>query len=84
MVMQFCKLHDLELSTSFLRECARSNEWLQFLIQSQLHGHQPAQVSCVCTELTVGAGECPSVGTTAASPGAGFWFSWDVHTLGLW
>ncbi|NWH91884.1 SPTCS protein, partial [Aegithalos caudatus] len=44
LVMQFCKLHDLELSTSFLRECARSNEWLQFLIQSQLWGHQPAQV----------------------------------------
>ncbi|XP_041325115.1 spatacsin-like isoform X2 [Pyrgilauda ruficollis] len=44
LVMQFCKLHDLELSTSFLRECAKSNEWLQFLIQTQLHGHQPAQV----------------------------------------
>ncbi|NWV63788.1 SPTCS protein, partial [Malurus elegans] len=48
LVMQFCKLHNLELSTSFLRECAKSNEWLQFLIQSQLHSHQPAQVSCVC------------------------------------
>ncbi|NXI21221.1 SPTCS protein, partial [Sterrhoptilus dennistouni] len=44
LVMQFCKLHHLELSTSFLRECAKSNEWLQFLIQSQLWGHQPAQV----------------------------------------
>ncbi|XP_054498298.2 spatacsin isoform X1 [Agelaius phoeniceus] len=44
LVMQFCKLHNLELSTSFLRECARSNEWLQFLIQTQLHGYQPAQV----------------------------------------
>ncbi|NXQ10949.1 SPTCS protein, partial [Peucedramus taeniatus] len=44
LVMQFCKLHNLELSTSFLRECAKSNEWLQFLIQTQLHGHQPAQV----------------------------------------
>ncbi|XP_066052716.1 spatacsin isoform X2 [Chamaea fasciata] len=44
LVMQFCKLHNLELSTSFLRECAKSNEWLQFLIQSQLCGHQPAQV----------------------------------------
>ncbi|KAM3663146.1 spatacsin [Ammospiza maritima maritima] len=44
LVVQFCKLHGLELSTSFLRECAKANEWLQFLIQSQLHGHQPAQV----------------------------------------
>ncbi|XP_038002943.1 spatacsin [Motacilla alba alba] len=44
LVMQFCKLHGLELSTSFLRECAKSSEWLQFLIQTQLHGHQPAQV----------------------------------------
>ncbi|NXU43787.1 SPTCS protein, partial [Drymodes brunneopygia] len=44
LVMQFCRLHQLELSTSFLRECAKSNEWLQFLIQAQLHGHQAAQV----------------------------------------
>ncbi|XP_068882194.1 spatacsin [Aphelocoma coerulescens] len=44
LVMQFCKLHNLELSTSFLRECAKSNEWLQFLIQTQLYSHQPAQV----------------------------------------
>ncbi|XP_032926333.1 spatacsin isoform X2 [Catharus ustulatus] len=44
LVMQFCQLHGLELSTSFLRECARSNEWLQFLLQAQLYGHQPAQV----------------------------------------
>ncbi|KAL9837567.1 LOW QUALITY PROTEIN: spatacsin-like [Geothlypis trichas] len=44
LVMQFCKLHSLELSTSYLRECAKANEWLQFLIQTQLHGHQPAQV----------------------------------------
>uniref|UniRef100_A0A8C0UG16 Spatacsin C-terminal domain-containing protein n=1 Tax=Cyanistes caeruleus TaxID=156563 RepID=A0A8C0UG16_CYACU len=42
--MQFCRVHNLELSTSFLRECAKSNEWLQFLVQTQLHGHQPAQV----------------------------------------
>lgn len=46
-MMQFCQLHGLELSTSFLRECARSNEWLQFLLQAQLYGHQPAQVSSV-------------------------------------
>ncbi|NXI16377.1 SPTCS protein, partial [Irena cyanogastra] len=44
LVVQFCKLHSLELSTSFLRECASSSEWLQFLILAQLHGHQPAQV----------------------------------------
>ncbi|NWV24546.1 SPTCS protein, partial [Origma solitaria] len=44
LVMQFCRLHNLGLSTSFLRECAKSSEWLQFLIQSQLYSHQPAQV----------------------------------------
>ncbi|KAL2300863.1 hypothetical protein Nmel_013756 [Mimus melanotis] len=44
LVIQFCQLHGLELSSSFLRECAKSNEWLQFLIQAQLYGHQPAQV----------------------------------------
>ncbi|XP_039578718.1 spatacsin isoform X2 [Passer montanus] len=51
LVMQFCKLHGLQLSTSFLRECARSNEWLQFLIQTQLHGHQPAQVLALLQEF---------------------------------
>uniref|UniRef100_A0A8C3N990 Uncharacterized protein n=1 Tax=Geospiza parvula TaxID=87175 RepID=A0A8C3N990_GEOPR len=72
LVMQFCRLHSLELSTSFLRECARANEWLQFLIQTQLHGHPPAQVSSLCTQLGLGARGCPSVETAGASPVLGF------------
>lgn len=83
MVMQFCKLHSLELSTSYLRECAKANEWLQFLIQTQLHGHQPAQVSSLGTNLGLGARGCPSVDSRSLTS-AGVWFSWDAHTLGLW
>uniref|UniRef100_A0A8C3NE92 Uncharacterized protein n=1 Tax=Geospiza parvula TaxID=87175 RepID=A0A8C3NE92_GEOPR len=74
LVMQFCRLHSLELSTSFLRECARANEWLQFLIQTQLHGHPPAQVSSLCTQLGLGARGCPSVETAGASPVLGSLF----------
>lgn len=32
-------------STSYLRECARANDWLQFIIHSQLHSHHPEEVS---------------------------------------
>ncbi|XP_054692450.1 spatacsin isoform X3 [Grus americana] len=41
LVMQFCKLHKLGLSTSYLKECAKSNDWLQFIIQTQLYSYQP-------------------------------------------
>ncbi|KAM6308822.1 spatacsin [Aegotheles albertisi] len=52
LVMQFCKLHNLRLSTSYLRECARSNDWLQFIIQSQLHSYQPDEVSSILQDFT--------------------------------
>ncbi|NXS98172.1 SPTCS protein, partial [Jacana jacana] len=44
LVMQFCQLHSIGPSTSYLKECARSNDWLQFIIQTQLYRYQPAQV----------------------------------------
>ncbi|NWW47329.1 SPTCS protein, partial [Pedionomus torquatus] len=44
LVMQFCQLHNIGLSTSYLKECAKSNDWLQFIIQTQLYRYQPAQV----------------------------------------
>ncbi|NXP91110.1 SPTCS protein, partial [Passerina amoena] len=78
LVVQFCRLHNLGLSTSFLRECARANEWLHFLIQSQLHGHQPAQVSSLGTKLGLGAGECPSVDSGSLTSSG---FCWVCQAL---
>ncbi|NXP17064.1 SPTCS protein, partial [Scytalopus superciliaris] len=52
LVMQFCKLHNIGLSTSYLRECAKSSDWLQFLLQSHLHGHQPGQVISILQDFT--------------------------------
>ncbi|XP_046317767.1 spatacsin isoform X4 [Marmota monax] len=44
LVIQFCRLHNMRLSTSYLRECAQANDWLQFIIHSQLHNFQPEEV----------------------------------------
>lgn len=44
LVLQFCMLHDRKLSVSYLRECAKANDWLQFLVHSQLHNYHPAEV----------------------------------------
>ncbi|KAF4017726.1 hypothetical protein G4228_008887 [Cervus hanglu yarkandensis] len=44
LVVQFCRLHNMKPSTSYLRECARANDWLQFIIHSQLHSHHPEEV----------------------------------------
>jgi hypothetical protein len=35
----------MTLSTSYLRECAKANDWLQFIIHSQLHNYNPEEVS---------------------------------------
>ncbi|XP_051484841.1 spatacsin [Apus apus] len=52
LVMQFCKLHNIRLSTSYLRECAKSNDWLQFIIQTQLHSFQPDEVMSILQDFT--------------------------------
>ncbi|KAM6301889.1 spatacsin [Podargus strigoides] len=52
LVMQFCKLHNISLSTSYLKECAKSNDWLQFIIQTQLYSYQPAEVISVLQDFT--------------------------------
>ncbi|XP_062946294.1 spatacsin isoform X2 [Cynocephalus volans] len=44
LVVQFCRLHDMKLSTSYLRECAKANDWLQFIIHSQLHNYHLEEV----------------------------------------
>lgn len=52
LVMQFCKVHNIPPSTSYLEECAKSSDWLQFLIQAQLFGYQPREVSSLCAIVT--------------------------------
>ncbi|XP_045384024.1 spatacsin isoform X1 [Lemur catta] len=44
LVVQFCRLHNMKLSMSYLRECAKANDWLQFIIHSQLHNYHPEEV----------------------------------------
>ncbi|XP_049755033.1 spatacsin [Elephas maximus indicus] len=44
LVVQFCRLHDVKMSTSYLTECAKANDWLQFIIHSQLHNYRPEEV----------------------------------------
>ncbi|GAB1286802.1 Spatacsin [Apodemus speciosus] len=43
-VLQFCMLHNRKRSVSYLRECAKADDWLQFLVHSQLHNHLPEEV----------------------------------------
>ncbi|KAJ7426685.1 hypothetical protein WISP_13543 [Willisornis vidua] len=77
LVMQFCKLHSLELSTSYLRECARAGDWLQFLLQSHLQGHQPGQVMSILQDfpptlqdhLVLALGKCLSAEGRAVGQG---------------
>ncbi|KFW00287.1 Spatacsin [Fulmarus glacialis] len=52
LVMQFCKLHNIRLSTSYLKECAKSNDWLQFIIQTQLYSYQPDEVISILQDFT--------------------------------
>ncbi|NXL45992.1 SPTCS protein, partial [Podilymbus podiceps] len=52
LVMRFCKLHNIRLSTSYLKECAKSNDWLQFIIQSQLYSYQPDEVISILQDFT--------------------------------
>uniref|UniRef100_A0A8C8R5G6 SPG11 vesicle trafficking associated, spatacsin n=1 Tax=Pelusios castaneus TaxID=367368 RepID=A0A8C8R5G6_9SAUR len=52
LVMQFCKLHDIKLSTSYLKECARSNDWLQFIIQTQMYSYQLDEVISIVQDFT--------------------------------
>ncbi|KAM4676255.1 spatacsin [Discoglossus pictus] len=41
-VLKFCLLHSIPLSSKYLRACAQSQDWLQFLV----HTHAQDQVSC--------------------------------------
>ncbi|XP_035191411.1 spatacsin isoform X1 [Oxyura jamaicensis] len=52
LVMQFCKLHKTRLSTSYLKECAKSDDWLQFIIQTQLYSYKPDEVISILHGFT--------------------------------
>ncbi|KAJ1179187.1 hypothetical protein NDU88_004423 [Pleurodeles waltl] len=51
LVMKFCRLHGLKPSISFLQYCAKSNNWLQFIVQSQIHRHQPEEVHSILADF---------------------------------
>ncbi|XP_028926143.1 spatacsin isoform X3 [Ornithorhynchus anatinus] len=44
LAVQFCKLHGLRPSPSYLRACAQTDDWLRFIVHSQLHGFRPEEV----------------------------------------
>ncbi|XP_068962031.1 spatacsin [Petaurus breviceps papuanus] len=44
LVVQFCRLHNVRLSTAYLRECSQANDWLQFIVYSQLHSYPLEEV----------------------------------------
>ncbi|XP_074145608.1 spatacsin [Sminthopsis crassicaudata] len=49
LVVQFCRLHNVRLSTAYLKECSRANEWLPFIVHSQLHNYPLEEVrSLLC------------------------------------
>ncbi|XP_041074494.1 spatacsin-like isoform X1 [Polyodon spathula] len=52
LVAEFCRLHAVTLSTAYLQDCARQNEWLQFLTFIQLHNYQPEQVKALLKEFS--------------------------------
>ncbi|XP_074091393.1 spatacsin isoform X2 [Macrotis lagotis] len=49
LVVQFCRLHNMRLSTAYLRECSKVNDWLQFIVHSQLYNYPLEEVrSLLC------------------------------------
>ncbi|XP_054858575.1 spatacsin [Eublepharis macularius] len=53
LVVQFCRLHNIKLNTSYLKECARANEWLQFMIEAQMYDYQPAEVIGILQDFSL-------------------------------
>ncbi|XP_038605866.1 spatacsin [Tachyglossus aculeatus] len=44
LAVQFCKLHGVRPSPSYLRACAQTDDWLRFIVHSQLHGFRLEEV----------------------------------------
>nr|XP_033775670.1 spatacsin isoform X2 [Geotrypetes seraphini] len=52
LAITFCKIHEIELSTIYLRECARAQDWLQFIVQIQTHNFRPEQVNSALKDFS--------------------------------
>ncbi|XP_067874312.1 spatacsin isoform X2 [Heterodontus francisci] len=52
LVAQFCRLHGISLSMAYLQECAREDEWLQFVIFAQIHNYQPDEVKALLKDFS--------------------------------
>nr|XP_005999754.1 PREDICTED: spatacsin isoform X1 [Latimeria chalumnae] len=52
LVPQFCRLHSVPLSTTYLQQCAREDNWLQFLVFIQLHNYPEDKVTTLLKEFS--------------------------------
>ncbi|MBN3318750.1 SPTCS protein, partial [Atractosteus spatula] len=52
LVVQFSQLHKLPLTSVYLQACATDNQWLHFLIFSQLHSYPPEQVRALTAQFS--------------------------------
>ncbi|XP_069766261.1 spatacsin isoform X2 [Narcine bancroftii] len=52
LMAQFCRLHGLTLSVAYLQACAQEDEWLQFVVFSQLHNYQPEEVKALLKDFS--------------------------------
>ncbi|XP_076863202.1 spatacsin [Brachyhypopomus gauderio] len=50
--VQFCRLHDLDLSAAYLQDCATDGQWLNFLLFVQLHHYPPQQVRALVSSFS--------------------------------
>ncbi|XP_067827395.1 spatacsin [Heptranchias perlo] len=52
LMAQFCRLHGITLSMAYLQECAREDEWLQFVVFAQIHNYQPDEVKALLKDFS--------------------------------
>ncbi|POI28481.1 hypothetical protein CIB84_007767, partial [Bambusicola thoracicus] len=87
LVMQFCKLHTMKLSTSYLKECAKSNDWLQFVIQAQLYSYKPDEdadiIHCLCVWIITSVDNVTRSEATKHIQSSVENHKWDLHDLSL-
>uniref|UniRef100_A0A8D2LN51 SPG11 vesicle trafficking associated, spatacsin n=1 Tax=Varanus komodoensis TaxID=61221 RepID=A0A8D2LN51_VARKO len=52
LVVQFCRLHGIKRSPSYLRACARAHEWLPLITVAQMYGYPPTEVVPILQEFS--------------------------------
>uniref|UniRef100_UPI00398F3600 spatacsin isoform X2 n=1 Tax=Pristiophorus japonicus TaxID=55135 RepID=UPI00398F3600 len=52
LMAQFCRLHGITLSMAYLQECAREDDWLQFVVFAQIHNYQPDEVKALLKDFS--------------------------------